>query len=73
MLGIQMFWFFGCIHNFENANRIQLDDIDTIEEKFDRLNVIMYGEASKKISYGEIVEIEGNLITQKIARVLTTL
>lgn len=53
------------VHSFENAKRIQLDDIDTIEEKFDRLNVIMYGEASKKISYGEIVEIEGNLITQK--------
>lgn len=53
------------IHKFENAKRIQLDDVDTIEEKFDRLNIIMYGDASDKISYGEIVEIEGNLITQK--------
>ena len=53
------------VHSFENAKRIQLDDVDTIEEKFDRLNVIMYGDASDKISYGEIIEIEGNLITQK--------
>ena len=53
-------------HVKDNAKRIQLDDIDTIEDKFDRLNVIMYGDASKKISYGEIVEIEGNLITQKM-------
>jgi DNA replicative helicase MCM subunit Mcm2 (Cdc46/Mcm family) len=52
-------------HKKENARRIQLDDIDTTEEKFDRLNVVIYGKPSEGIPYGEIVEIEGNLITQK--------
>jgi DNA replicative helicase MCM subunit Mcm2 (Cdc46/Mcm family) len=53
-------------NEYQNAKKIQLDDIDTLEEKFDRLNVIMYGDASDKIIDGEVVEIEGNLITQKI-------
>ena len=53
------------IHEYQNAKIIQLDDIDTIEEKFDRLDVIMYDDASDKIIDGEIVEIEGNLLTQK--------
>ena len=54
-------------HNYQNSKRIQLDDIDTVEEKFDRLNVIMYGDASKTIIDGEIVEVEGNLFTQKVS------
>jgi hypothetical protein len=54
------------IHEYQNAKIIQIEDIDTIDEKFDRLDVIIYGDASNKIIDGEIVEIEGNLITQKI-------
>ncbi len=54
------------ISEYQIAKKIQLEDIDTIEERFDRLNVIMYGDSSDKIIDGEIVEIEGNLITQKI-------
>ena len=54
-------------HDYQIAKIIQLDDIDTIEEKFDRLNVFMYDEASNKIIDGEIVEIEGELCTQKIS------
>ena len=52
-------------YEYKNAKVIQLDDIDTIEEKFDRLDVIMYDDASNKILDGEIVEIRGNLWTQK--------
>jgi len=54
------------IHEYQNAKIIQLDDIDTIEEKFDRLDVILYDDASKYIIDGEIVEIEGDLRTQKL-------
>jgi DNA replicative helicase MCM subunit Mcm2 (Cdc46/Mcm family) len=53
-------------HEYQIAKKIQLEDIDTIVEKFDRLNVIMYGDSSDKIIDGEIVEIEGDLITQKM-------
>ncbi len=54
-------------HDYEIAKIILLDDVDTIEEKFDRLNVVMYGDASNKIIDGEIVNIEGDLCTQKIS------
>lgn len=53
------------VYEYKNAKILQLDDIDTIEEKFDRLDVIMYDDASEKIIDGEIVEIEGYLRTQK--------
>ena len=53
------------IQEYKNAKIIQLDDINTVEEKFDRLDVIMYDDASNHIMDGEIVEIEGDLRTQK--------
>ena len=52
-------------HEYRNAKIIQLDDIETIEEKFDRLDVILYDDASNKIIDGEIVEIEGSIYTQR--------
>ena len=52
-------------HEYRNAKIIQLDDIDTIEEKFDRLDAILYDDASNKIIDGEIVEIEGSIIYTK--------
>ena len=52
-------------HDYRNAKIIQLDDIDTIEEKFDRLDVILYDDASDWIIDGEIVEIEGIIYTQR--------
>ena len=52
-------------YEYKNANIIQLDDIDTIEEKFDRLGVILYDEVSNNITDGEIVEIEGKIFTQR--------
>ena len=59
---------FGSINvnqEYKNAKIIQLDDINTVEEKFDRLDVIMYDEASNHIIDGEIVEIEGDYTTHK--------
>ena len=53
------------IHEYRNAKIIQLDDIKTIEEKFDRLDVILYDDASNKIIDGEIVEIEGSIYYTK--------
>lgn len=52
-------------YEYRNAKIIQLDDIDTIDEKFDRLEVILYDDASNNISDGEIVEIEGIIHTQR--------
>ena len=52
-------------YEYKNAKIIQLDDIDTIEEKFDRLDVIIYDDVSDKINDGEIVEIEGIICTQR--------
>ena len=53
-------------NEYENAKIIGLEDIDTIDEKFDRLSVVVYGEASKTIIDGEIVEIRGDIFTQKV-------
>lgn len=39
--------------------------MDAIEEKFDRLDVILYDDASDNIIDGEIVEIEGEIHTQR--------
>ena len=52
-------------HEDRNAKIIQLDDINSIEEKFDRLEVILYDDASDNIIDGEIVEIEGIIHTQR--------
>jgi hypothetical protein len=52
-------------YEYKNAKHIQLDDIDTIEEKFDRLDVIVYDDASNKILDGEVVEVLINMFKQK--------
>ncbi len=48
-----------------NAKDIQLDDIENIEEQYDRLKVILYGNAIDDIVSGEIVDIKGNIKIQK--------
>jgi DNA replicative helicase MCM subunit Mcm2 (Cdc46/Mcm family) len=52
-------------YEFINAKTIQLDDIENIEEQYDRLRIILYGNAIDDIISGEIVDIKGNIKIQK--------
>ena len=46
------------------AKKIWLDDIENIEDQYDRLHVILYGDAIDNIVSGEIVDIRGNIRIQ---------